>query len=384
MLGVLGSGYLAPAMATPTELTSTDLVGEFKRQILEAAIDSGVSIASLAYIDESGKLSSNTLFSSKAKIRGVQIATYLDAIGPGIKSNIDKTVIDSESWCEVLKESGLERQGLLALEISAEPGGESISSAILSELIGRLEASVDEQAAVAGFRFGGTKVNRSPKHRHSSNYLSFMLGNLDSPPSSDFLVKAQLRLVNGKNILNTVFFNHPGASAFVNGLPSRAAKKFDLFISIQASQPSSRTVFASAARSLPVLVSRDLTYGDLRVEDFEATFTEILGEVIQDLHRETRCIPKTFSVARENGDKFKVDAGSSRGVNVGDWLIVADRRLLVDNLVSDITVDSLFVLEVVEAKNSSATAVPIGDSIAAKVPRDFVYVGLSIDEGLLR
>jgi hypothetical protein len=211
-----------------------------------------------------------------------------------------------------------------------------------------------------------------------------MLGDLDSPPSSDFLVKAQLRLVNGKSTLNSVFFNHPGTSAFVNGLPKRAAKKFDLFISIQASQPSSRTVFASAARSLPVLVSRDLTYGDLRVEDFEATFTEILGEVIQDLHRETRCIPKTFSVARENGDKFKVDAGSSRGVNVGDWLIVADRRLLVDNLVSDITVDSLFVLEVVEAKNSSATAVPIGDSIAAKVPRDFVYVGLSIDEGLVR
>ena len=73
----------------------------------------------------------------------------------------------------------------------------------------------------------------------------------------------------------------------------------------------------------------------------------------------TKCLPRLFTVSRDGPERFSVDAGRMRGVTEGTWLLVGDRELMVNNVVSDMTLDTLLMLKVVRADDNRAQAEPL-------------------------
>lgn len=379
---VVSIASIMPASASMEGSFPEDVVSDLKRKLLDAALESGVSVATVAYVDETGKLESSSVFSSKVNIRGVQVAAYLDALGVGSEPKVGDSVLEPGTWCEVLNSSGLSKPDLLALSIRAARDSQSASSAILSALIQGFESRVSKESVAMGYRLGSFAVVRGLRAQSTSSYRAFTLGGMGMRAEPDFLLKAEMKIQSKRDKRPTLLLNHPGASAFVHGLTNSATEAYDLLISLEASQPSSEKVLVSRDLLVPISVSRKPNTGEIVIRNFETIFSEIVIDSLNDLQKSAHCMPRTFNVARKGDEIFELDAGLIRGVNVGDWLIIADRRLLVGNLVSDRTINSLSVLKVTEAKDVSAIAVPIGTGI--NPISDGVYVGITVDEGLLR
>jgi hypothetical protein len=73
-----------------------------------------------------------------------------------------------------------------------------------------------------------------------------------------------------------------------------------------------------------------------------------------------------------------------RGIRSGDWLLVGDHGLMIDSMVSDKTIESLFVLKVTDVRDSSAIATLVTSTPAGKESDVLSYVGLAIGERLHR
>ena len=72
---------------------------------------------------------------------------------------------------------------------------------------------------------------------------------------------------------------------------------------------------------------------------------------------------------RDGPQRFSVDAGRARGVMDGAWLLVGDRELMVNNVVSDMTLDTLVMLRVVRADDYRAQAEPLPSGEGALVSK---------------
>ena len=59
----------------------------------------------------------------------------------------------------------------------------------------------------------------------------------------------------------------------------------------------------------------------------------------------------------------------ARGVTEGAWLLVGDKELMVNNIVSDMTLDTLVMLRVVRADDHRAQAEPLPSGRGARVKR---------------
>ena len=53
----------------------------FKQRALDAALESGARVKGVAYIDDQGRLHERAMFSTEADVRGIQVESYLEAMG---------------------------------------------------------------------------------------------------------------------------------------------------------------------------------------------------------------------------------------------------------------------------------------------------------------
>ena len=90
-------------------------------------------------------------------------------------------------------------------------------------------------------------------------------------------------------------------------------------------------------------------------KDLEDWVSDVTGKFTDA----TKCLPRMFTVSRDGPERFSVDAGRMRGVTEGTWLLVGDRELMVNNVVSDMTLDTLLMLKVVRADDNRAQAEPL-------------------------
>ena len=361
---------------------SVNYLEAFKRKILDAAIDSGVSVASLSYIDGSGRLENNTVFSSKATVRGMQISSYLTSIRGKFQPRIDDVSLDEASWCNILASEGLHAPGLLSLEVNTDPGRESEAGLVLSKLVGDLVFQVKKSAEDEGFGFAGASKFQGFEIS-SSQYQSYLLGDWGVVPSPDFLMRVDLGIRQAPRRTNPLFFNHP-AAASVMGVFSKSSSSFDLAIKAELTQPSANRDLDSLELTIPVTVSRHSGSGELVFSENLNSLNLAFEVMMQNLKEQALCLPKTFNVSREDSGTFKVDAGLMRGIRSGDWLLVGDRGLMIESIVSDKTIESLFVLKVTDIRDSSATATLVTSYDTGKESDDLSYVGLAIGERLHR
>jgi hypothetical protein len=131
-------------------------------------------------------------------------------------------------------------------------------------------------------------------------------------------------------------------------------------------------------------VSKTSGSGELVFSESLKSLNSALEVMIQNLNEKASCLPKTFNVSKVNNGAFEIDAGLMRGIRSGDWLLVGDRGLMIESIVSDKTIGSLFVLKVTDVRDSSAIATPVTSYAAGKESDDLSYVGLAIGERLHR
>ena len=361
---------------------SVNYLESFKNKMLDAAIDSGVSVASLSYVDGSGKLENNTVFSSKATVRGMQVSSYLTSIRGGFQPQIDDVVLDEASWCEILASDGVHVPGLLRLEVHTGLGRESEAGLVLSKLVGDLVSQVKKSAENEGFGFAGASKFQGVE-TSSSQYHRYLLGDWGAVPSSDFLVRVDLDIREAQNRTHPLFFNHPAAASMI-GAFNKSSSSFDLVIKVELTQPSANRDLDSLRLTIPMTVSKTSGSGELIFSESLKSLNSSLEVMIQNLNEKASCLPKTFNVSKVSNGTFEIDAGLMRGIRSGDWLLVGDRGLMIDSMVSDKTIESLFVLKVTDVQDSSATATLVTSTPAGKESDVLSYVGLAIGERLHR
>ena len=99
--------------------------------------------------------------------------------------------------------------------------------------------------------------------------------------------------------------------------------------------------------------------GEWVMEQDQEDLADWVSGVTAEFTDATNCLPRVFTVTRDGPDRFSVDAGRMRGVTEGAWLLVGDRELMVNNVVSDMTLDTLLMLKVVRADDNRAHAEPL-------------------------
>ena len=67
--------------ALSNDAEASAYLSAFKERALDAALESGARVKGVAYIDDQGRLHERAMFSSEADVRGVQVESYLDAMG---------------------------------------------------------------------------------------------------------------------------------------------------------------------------------------------------------------------------------------------------------------------------------------------------------------
>ena len=361
---------------------SVNYLEAFKRKILDAAIDSGVSVASLSYVDGSGRLENNTVFSSKATVRGMQVSSYLTSIRGGFQPQIDDVALDEAAWCDILASDGVHVPGLLSLEVYTDLGRESETGLVLSKLVGDLVSQVKKSAENGGFGFAGAAKFQGVE-KSSSQYQRYLLGDWGVVPSSDFLVRVDLDIREARSTTNPLLSNL-FAAASMTGAFNKSSPSFDLAIKVALTQPSANRDLDSLRLTIPVTVSKNSSSGELVFSENLNSLNMALGVMIQNLKEKASCLPRTFNVSKVSNGTFEIDAGLMRGIRSGDWLLVGDHGLMIDSMVSDKTIESLFVLKVTDVRDSSAIATLVTSTPAGKESDVLSYVGLAIGERLHR
>ena len=99
--------------------------------------------------------------------------------------------------------------------------------------------------------------------------------------------------------------------------------------------------------------------GEWVMEQDEEDLADWVSDVTAEFTDATECLPRVFTVSRDGPKRFSIDAGRMRGVTEGTWLLVGDRELMVNNVVSELTLDTLLMLRVVRADDYRAQAEPL-------------------------
>ena len=90
----------------------------FKQRALDAAFESGARVKGVAYIDDQGRLHERAMFSSEADVRGVQVESYLDAMGG--EQSLEAVQVSDAARCQLWTEQG-SKSGVVAIRLASPP-----------------------------------------------------------------------------------------------------------------------------------------------------------------------------------------------------------------------------------------------------------------------
>lgn len=133
------------------------------------------------------------------------------------------------------------------------------------------------------------------------------------------------------------------------------------------SQPAAARAMGDFRALIETGAYRALESGEWVMEQDEDDLDDWVAAATEEFTQATHCLPRVFKVRRDGPERFSVDAGRSRGVAEGTWLLVGDRQLMVNNVVSDMTLDTLVMLRVVRADDHRALAEPLPSGLGALV-----------------
>jgi len=195
-----------------------------------------------------------------------------------------------------------------------------------------------------------------------------LVGDWSEGPAPDFGVTVSVRMLADEREENDLYVNHPGLASIVYVLSS-TAKPVKFAITLSFEQPAARRPMGDFRALVETGAYRAFESGEWVMEQDEDDLKEWVSAATAEFSESTKCLPRVFTVKRDGPQRFSVDAGRARGVTEGAWLLVGDRELMVNNVVSDMTLDTLVMLRVVRADDHRAQAEPLPSGEGALVSK---------------
>ena len=336
----------------------------FKQRALDAALESGARVKGIAYIDDQGRLHERAMFSTEADVRGIQVESYLEAMGG--EEGLDAVRVSDDARCQLWTGSGAE-SGLVSIKIAASPSREASERALQQTQEALLVAALDRSLRAQGYRVLAP-TGPKPDSYQDTTYARALVGDWSEGPAPDFGVTVSVRMLADEREENDLYVNHPGLASIVYVLSS-TAKPVKFAITLSFEQPAARRRMGDFRALVETGAYRAFKSGEWVMEQDEDDLKEWVSAATAEFSESTECLPRVFTVKRDGPQRFSVDAGRARGVTEGAWLLVGDRELMVNNVVSDMTLDTLVMLRVVRADDHRAQAEPLPSGEGALVSK---------------
>ena len=358
--------YRALAQETPASLSDQDeaasYLSAFKQRAIDAAFDSGARVKGVAYIDDEGRLHERTMFSSEADVRGVQIDSYLEAMGG--EASLDAVQVSEDARCQLWTGKG-SNSGLVAIRLTSGRASQASESALQREEEQRIITALQRSLSASGFRVLAP-TGPKPDSYQDTTYARALVGDWSEGPEPDFSVAVSVKMLADDREENDIYINHPGLASIVYVISS-TAKPVRFAVMVSFSQPAAARAMGEFRALIETGAYRALKSGEWVMEQDEDDLDSWVAAATEEFTQATHCLPRVFKVRRDGPERFSVDAGRSRGVAEGAWLLVGDRQLMVNNVVSDMTLDTLVMLRVVRADDHRALAEPLPSGQGALV-----------------
>ena len=364
-------GYLLMASAAWSQDESAALSSDaeasaylsaFKQRALDAAFESGARVKGVAYIDDQGRLHERAMFSSEADVRGVQVESYLDAMGG--EQSLEAVQVSDAARCQLWTEQG-PNSGVVAIRLTSPPVRQASESTLQQQQEALLVAALQRSLGAKGFRVLAP-VGPKPDSYQNTTYARALVGDWSDGPAPDFAVSVSVRMLVDDREENDFYINHPGLSSLVYVISS-TSKPVKFAITLSFAQPAARSPMGDFRALVTTGAYRAFQSGEWVMEQDEEDLADWVSDVTREFTDAMECLPRVFTVSRDGPARFSVDAGRMRGVTEGTWLLVGDRELMVNNVVSDLTLDTLLMLKVVRADDHRAQAEPLGAGAGALV-----------------
>ncbi len=369
-LRLMGCGLLlatsAAAQNEASGLASDDdasgYLSAFKQRALDAALESGARVQGVAYIDDQGRLHERAMFSTEADVRGIQVESYLEALGG--QDALDAVQVSDEARCQLWTGSGSE-SGLVTIKLTSGAMRAASERALHQKQESLLVAALQSTLRAQGYRVLAP-VGQKPESYQNTTYARALVGDWSDGPAPDFAVSVNVRMLADDREENDLYINHPGLASMVYVLSS-TAKPVKFAITLSFSQPAARRPMGDFRALIETGAYRAFESGEWVIEQDEEDLEDWVATATREFSEATACLPRVFSVRRDGAQRFSIDAGRTRGVVEGQWLLVGDRELMVNNVVSDMTLDTLLMLRVIRADDHRAQAEPLPSGEGALV-----------------
>ncbi|MEK9990492.1 MAG: hypothetical protein VW642_12230, partial [Halieaceae bacterium] len=254
---------------------------------------------------------------------------------------------------------------LVYVKIDSGPAAVVSEQAITQEQERLLSAAVVTSLTNSGFRVLDP-IGPKPGGYQDTTYARTLVGDWSDGPAADFSVAVSVRRIPDDRQKKTLYINHPGLASLFYAYSS-TSKSVDFNVVVSFKQPAARSDMGEYRAIIETGAFRALETGEWVLDQDEDDLNEWVSEITEEFVAGTQCLPRLFRVTRDGAQKYSVDAGHSRGVTEGSWLLVGERALMVENVVSDITLDSLLMLKVTRANQYRAQAEPLPSGEGALV-----------------
>ena len=340
--------------ALSNDAEASAYLSAFKERALDAALESGARVKGVAYIDDQGRLHERAMFSSEADVRGVQVESYLDAMGG--EQSLEAARVSDAARCQLWTEQG-PNSGVVAIRLTSPPMRQASESTLQQQQEALLVSALERSLGAKGFRVLAP-VAPKPDSYQNTTYARALVGDWSDGPAPDFAVSVSVRLLVDDREENDFYINHPGLSSLFYVISS-TSKPVKFAITLSFAQPAARSPMGNFQALVNTGAYRAFQSGEWVMEQDPEDLAAWVSDVAGEFTDATKCLPRVFTVSRDGPQRFSVDAGRMRGVTEGTWLLVGDRELMVNNVVSDMTLDTLLMLKVVRADDNRAQAEPL-------------------------
>ena len=340
--------------ALSNDAEASAYLSAFKERALDAAFESGARVKGVAYIDDQGRLHERAMFSSEADVRGVQVESYLDAMGG--EQSLEAARVSDAARCQLWTERG-PSSGVVAIRLASPPTRQASETTLQQHQVALLVSALERSLGAEGFRVLAP-VGPKPGSYQNTTYARALVGDWSDGPAPDFAVSVSVRMLIDDREENDFYVNHPGLSSLFYVISS-TSKPVKFAITLSFTQPAARSPLGDFQALVKTGAYRAFQSGEWVMEQDQDDLAGWVSEVTAEFTDATKCLPRVFSVSRDGPERFSIDAGRMRGVTEGAWLLVGDRELMVNNVVSDMTLDTLLMLKVVRADDNRAQAEPL-------------------------
>ena len=195
----------------------------FKQRALDAALESGARVKGVAYIDDQGRLHERAMFSTEADVRGIQVESYLEAMGG--EEGLDAVQVSDDARCQLWTGSGAE-SGLVSINIAASPTREASERALQQTQEALLVEALDRSLRAQGYRvLAPTGPKPDSYQTQPMRGLWWATGRRGPRPTLGDGERADAR---GREEENDLYVNHPGLASIVYVLSLRQSRSSSL------------------------------------------------------------------------------------------------------------------------------------------------------------